>query len=628
MKAKRFWRCLAMATVFIVMLTATVAAAPAAQESTTTQAQGAVLDAGKQEVVYANLAADGSVDGMYVVNEFQVQSGGVLTDYGDYTQLKNLSTEAEIRQDGDCVSVDVSPGAFYYQGTLENKALPWDFSIDYRMDGQPMSAAQIAGKSGTLQIHVQSSRNEDVDPTFAEYYMLQISVTLDAQTCTKIDAPEATIANAGTDKVLTYTVLPSKDADFTIEAQVEDFAMDGISINASPFSLPIELPDTDGLTQEMMPLCDAISTLNSGAAALYGGASALSSGMQQLVGGSASYAQGLRTLAANTGSIKQGSDQIKQGLEQIASRLQGLDDLPDFDEKQIQMLLSLLRAAAQGIDNTASALNQLQQQHAAAVQVLDAAIGGIDTLSDADLALIAQMMQDAQDAQKAALSNLLAVYQQAQIVKQTYTQADSQTNVSIQTLLLMTSTALDTIVNGDGTQENPGISSVGTMLNLLADTLEDTLSDLDLSQLQLLAQGIRTLAEQYATFDAGLDQCMDGIAQLSDNYGALHDGLSQSADGAAQLAGGVQRFSSGTAALDTATSALPETIQVQIDELLADFDLGDFEAVSFVSTQNENTDYVQFIVMTQSIAPQQESDVQQEQEEQLTIWQRFLALFS
>ncbi len=50
--------------------------------------------------------------------------------------------------------------------------------------------------------------------------------------------------------------------------------------------------------------------------------------------------------------------------------------------------------------------------------------------------------------------------------------------------------------------------------------------------------------------------------------------------------------------------------------------------MSFVSTQNENTDYVQFIVMTQSIAPQQESDVQQEQEEQLTIWQRFLALFS
>ena len=628
MKAKRFWRCLAMATVFIVMLTATVVAAPAAQESTTTQAQGAVLDAGKQEVVYANLAADGTLDGMYVVNEFQVQSGGVLTDYGDYTQLKNLSTEAEIRQDGGCVSVDVSPGAFYYQGTLENKALPWDFSIDYRMDGQPMSAAQIAGKSGTLQIHVQSSRNEDVDPTFAEYYMLQISVTLDAQTCTKIDAPEATIANAGTDKVLTYTVLPSKDADFTIEAQVEDFAMDGISINAIPFSLPIELPDTDGLTQEMMPLCDAISTLNSGAAALYGGASALSSGMQQLVGGSASYAQGLRTLAANTGSIKQGSDQIKQGLEQIASQLQGLDDLPDFDEEQIQMLLSLLRAAAQGIDNTASALNQLQQQHAAAVQVLDAAIGGIDTLSDADLALIAQMMQSAQDAQKASLSNLLAVYQQAQIVKQTYTQADPQTNVSIRMLLSMTSTALDTIVNGDGTQENPGISSVGTMLDLLADALEDTLSDFDLSQLQLLAQGIRTLAEQYATFDAGLDQCMDGIAQLSDNYGALHDGLSQSADGAAQLAGGVQRFSSGTAALDTATSALPETIQVQIDELLADFDLGDFEAVSFVSTQNENTDYVQFIVMTQSIAPQQESDVQQEQEEQLTIWQRFLALFS
>ena len=38
----------------------------------------------KQEVVYANLEADGKVSKLYVVNVFELDDGGQVTDYGDY----------------------------------------------------------------------------------------------------------------------------------------------------------------------------------------------------------------------------------------------------------------------------------------------------------------------------------------------------------------------------------------------------------------------------------------------------------------------------------------------------------------------------------------------------------------
>ena len=49
----------------------------------------------KEEVVYVNLNADGSVDEINVVNIFSLEKSGTVVDHGDYTSLRNMtSTEA------------------------------------------------------------------------------------------------------------------------------------------------------------------------------------------------------------------------------------------------------------------------------------------------------------------------------------------------------------------------------------------------------------------------------------------------------------------------------------------------------------------------------------------------------
>lgn len=78
----------------------------------------------KNENVYATLENDGSVSGVYVVNEFSSDEAGEFSDYGNYTSLKNLTDESEISVESDHITGTMPKGKFYYQGNLESEELP------------------------------------------------------------------------------------------------------------------------------------------------------------------------------------------------------------------------------------------------------------------------------------------------------------------------------------------------------------------------------------------------------------------------------------------------------------------------------------------------------------------------
>ena len=106
----------------------------------------------KQEVVYANLEADGKVSKLYVVNVFELDDGGQVTDYGDYRSVKNLTSEEEIELRDGTVKVEAKPGRLYYEGTLAESAIPWNFEVHYSLDGIEYAPAELAGRSGALKI--------------------------------------------------------------------------------------------------------------------------------------------------------------------------------------------------------------------------------------------------------------------------------------------------------------------------------------------------------------------------------------------------------------------------------------------------------------------------------------------
>lgn len=81
----------------------------------------AASDNAKEEVVYASLGSDGEVNSLSIVNIF---SKGAKEDYGHYTKVKALNSEADVKMNADKITFTSDKDRFYYQGDMDDKTLP------------------------------------------------------------------------------------------------------------------------------------------------------------------------------------------------------------------------------------------------------------------------------------------------------------------------------------------------------------------------------------------------------------------------------------------------------------------------------------------------------------------------
>jgi putative membrane protein len=270
----------------------------------------------KEEVVYGILNLDGTLNNLYVVNIF---NGGAITDYGNYTDIRNMTTSEKLNQSGDVITINTEAHKFYYQGALDNKELPWDISIKYFLDDKEISAAELGGKSGKLKITISVKQNPNVISTFYDNYALQISLSLDNKLCSNIIAESATLAEAGSKKQIAYTVLPASGIDAAVTADVRDFEMDAISINGIRLALGITV-DSDEFTAELEELTDAIKALDGGAGELFNGLNQLSIGMQKYIDGMKAFKEGLGELTAGAYILNTGAASLRDGLLELSKQ--------------------------------------------------------------------------------------------------------------------------------------------------------------------------------------------------------------------------------------------------------------------------------------------------------------------
>jgi putative membrane protein len=270
----------------------------------------------KEEVVYGILNLDGTVNNLYVVNIF---NGGAITDYGNYSDIRNMTTSEKINQSGDQITINTNANKFYYQGTPEKKELPWNIAIKYFLDDKEISGEDLAGKSGKLKITMSVKQNKNTKSTFFDNYALQVGLSLDNKLCSNIKTDNATVAEAGSKKQLTYTVLPGNGIDITVTADVRDFEMDAVSINGIKLSLGLSV-DSGEFTGQISKLADAVKGLDEGAAELLDGLNQLSSGMGKYIDGMKDFKDGLLQFSDGADRLNTGAAALKNGLSELAKQ--------------------------------------------------------------------------------------------------------------------------------------------------------------------------------------------------------------------------------------------------------------------------------------------------------------------
>lgn len=280
----------------------------------------------KDEVVYVTLSATGKVEGVYVVNEFDLSEDQKVIDYGNYTSVTNLTDLSQIEDQNGEVSIDAKKGKLYYEGALQNSEIPWDFEFKYYLNGVEKIAEELAGQTGALEIQMSIRKNPLAKEGFFESYALQATFEFDASKVDLQSAVGATVASAGKNKQLNYIILPNSEEDYIIKAQVKDFAMEPIILGGVKLSLDLDkdFSKNKELTQEMDRLKDGVAQLDDGAGELSDGAGELRDGVKEVSSGAKDLSDGAKKLNDGVGDLADGTAQLRDGVVKLTD---GVDDL-------------------------------------------------------------------------------------------------------------------------------------------------------------------------------------------------------------------------------------------------------------------------------------------------------------
>lgn len=633
-----------------------------------------VKNSKKEEVIYVITDAQGTVQTVDAVNIF---GKGTVTDYGDYSSVKMLNSTEAIQMEDGKVSFTTDLNKVYYQGTMENAQLPWNIEISYTLDGKSITPEEFAGKSGALKIHIKITQNEECTSNFYDNYALQASLSLDTERCDNICADGATLANVGSDKQISYTVLPGKGLDAEVTADVVDFEMDAVEINGIRLNLNIEIDDAE-LMDKVNEIMDAAKDINDGATELSDGTGDLLSGSSDLCDGTDTLYDGTSTLKDGASSLKDGIDEMQTALDTLNAQSSTLTD----GSTEVLTALTTIQSSLSDVSMSAEDLETLTESSAAIKKGITSAYKGAKQLSaslsyDSYAAAMKEGGLDLEQLQTANTTTIGTLSAQIEELSKslemiksipgydkdaTYAAQAAQLEAQINSLSQMvtllgannaalggTSQYFDTVSAGaqslvDGLAELK--TSYAAFDKAIGD-LVDSLSDLTVN-LSSLKTGIDSLVESYTTLDTGIGDYTDSVASIVTAYTKIVDGAASLLDGTKDLYDGAESLKQGTSDLydgivtlnDGAvelsdgtkefyekTDGMDSEIEDQIDEMLDSITGGDSEVVSFVSDKNEDVTSVQFVIKTSAIEKEDVVETVVEETQKQNFWQKLLQLF-
>lgn len=590
----------------------------------------------KEEVIYANLTSSGDIEKIYAVNIFEDKD---IVDYGVYETVKNMNTMDKINYSNGKITIQNSEDKLYYQGIMkQNTEMPWTIKVRYKLDGVEYAPSELAGKSGKLEISISIKENKNCKKNFFENYALQTVVQLDTNLCENIKSDEATMANVGGLKQLTYTILPGNEKDIKITSDVTDFEMSEIQVNGINLNLGLDKDsiDTSSLTGELDKLKDAVNDLDDGANELNDGAKKLDDGAVTLTDGIKTIQDGLDQLNSKSSSLTSGSSEVLSALKTIQSSLNNVStsskDLKQLSSAStsiksgIDSLVKGLKTVDSSIDtynsslkkaglNSASELAQKNKQALSALGITNTqrklysayTSGGSQAVS-AELAKLAQ----AGDSEAVELYKQVSAGNTDAVTQ--YVQAAGKL-ISVETLLKADASYIEgssKLINGIDAQMSTssgqttlmsGAVSLQTNYKKFDASIQDLVSSLNnlMANMTQLKNGINKLTDNYATLDSGIKEYTSAVNKITNGYSKVYEGALDLVSGTHSLYKGTTELTDGTGEFKGETSDLDSKVDDEVDSMIDNFAGGDFEVESFVSDKNTDVDSVQFVIKTEAI---------------------------
>jgi putative membrane protein len=580
--------------------------------------------AAKDETVYVLAGADGSVQKIIVSDWLKNALGSAqLTDESQLTDIENVKGEETYSLGGGDTKVwDAAGNDIYYQGSID-KELPVGLAVSYYLDGQSISASDLAGKSGKVTIRftydnrqTQTVQIDGKTETLYVPFAMLTGILLDNDIFTNVEVTNGKLINDGDRTAVIGIAFPGLQSDLALDREkvdIPDYVE--ITADAQNFELGMtvtlattevfgqldtqQLGDLDELTDSMDQLTDAMDALLDGSSQLYDGLCTLLDKSGELVSGIDQLAAGAKALKDGAVSLDDGAAQLQSGAAELASGLNTLcsnNDTLNAGAKQV--FETLLTTANTQLAAAGLSLDELTVDNYAAV--LTAAIDSLDQehLYQQARATVAAAVEE----QRPAIQAQVTAAVQAQVTEQvTAAVRDSVAQQVIQATANMSKETYDAAVAAgqidqatqakltaavDAQMASAAVGSTiqtQTQAQMASDAVQATIqeqTDLQVEkaitehmgdeevQAQLAAasagaQSLIALKEQldsYNTFYQGLAAYTGGVATAAAGADALSAGASDLKDGTAQLNTGAAQLYAGLLQLQDGTGALVDGV--------------------------------------------------------------------
>lgn len=497
----------------------------------------------------------------------------------------------------------------------------------------------------------------------------------------------ATIANVGSDKQLTYTILPDKGIDTVIKADVTDFEMDSAAINGVRLNMDINVDDSE-LTDKVNELVSAVGDLNDGASEVRDGTGELydatgtlndkvgelNSGVGSLTDGAGDLSSGLTSITEKNNQLTDAAYTAYEGLCTAAStalnnqlQANGFEPVTLTPSNYFDVLGELLkRTDADTVYNKAYQAAEREVTKQVEAQADELYLGYIKSQADSVYLEYVTSQADAiyaQAASQAVCEQLIKsgyTEEQAEAFLQTSegqaaaAQAAEELTAEQKAQILDSAAAQLTdeqkkqIIQGAAaslTNEQKAEIREGYIRQMM--TSEDVTSQIDAatSAADDAAKQINDLKGQldsYGEFYRGLVDYTGAVGSASEgaetlklnmdtlysNTGTLKASVGELNDAVGELYDGTKELADGTSEFADKTSDMDIQISDEIDSMTASIFGSDAEVVSFVFDKNTNVDSVQFVIKTAAVEKAEIAASAAAEEAPLTFWQKLLRLFS
>lgn len=471
-------------------------------------AQAAAPTIQTDEAVYINLDYYGTPENTRIVKGVSLNGHTEFTDYGNYSDVYNMSTLDEpTLSDGEVSWALADDGLqrFYYECVPDSSntiQLPWNFDVSYKLNGVPVEAEKCAGANGLIEMNIHAMPNDAAGEYYKNNMMLVCATGIDMSKALSIDAPGAQVQSIGTYKIVMFMGLPGEESTFTVRIGSNSFESMGLIL----FMAPATLSSLDILSD----MRDIKDRLGSSGDSLYEGLSSMLDSMQSMKSGLGALSSGIsginsvrKQLIADRGTIDPQIDTALSSLETLAGQTDSL--IPELNSMKTTLttLSATINSMLDTVQSTTEDINGYQQL----LKALDTTLGNLDDFVN--------------DLQNASGDDLLRI-RQLQTDLENLKQDTKTLQTHLSTLrekadaLSSQISALQVILDGSGLSE-PLYSLLSSLLSSASGSLS------------AIKQSIRALEDILSdtngllgTADSTLNS-LDQITNVLDNY----DGIPQ-----------------------------------------------------------------------------------------------------